>query len=265
MGDIAKRSKNEVQEYGFMEDLAGQGYEGMTQEDFSQAFVGILQPLSPQCMEDNDTYVEGAKPGLFFNRAINFVYGKSIDVIPLYYRHDWTEWKPERGGFAGRHDPESIVVDKSDYSSWKKGMPVPLVEGKDPRNLINDTYTFYCFLPEYPEHGIVILSFTSTNIKPAKNFNTLINMVRTPGGKQAPFFSSVWRLSTTKRNDGKNTWYTIGESKANAERLRYITADEYNNLIKPLIEMARAMEADYSKSQDMDERDVTPQDEDAPY
>ncbi len=196
---------------------------------------------------------------MFFNRAIGLIYGRALQIIPLYYQHDWTEWKPDRGGFAGRHNPESILADKSDYAHWKKGSPVELISGKDPRNIINDTYTFYCFLPEYPEHGIVILSFTSTNIKPAKNLNTLINMVRTPGGKQAPFFSSVWELTTSKRSDGTNTWYVIGESKANAERLRYITGEEYANMIKPLIEMARNMEADYSKSggEEDQERDVT--------
>lgn len=254
---VAKKKSTEVGDaMEFMEELAGQGYEGMTPDDFSQAFVGIMQPLSPENMEDNDAHIEGAKSGMFFNRAMGFLYGKELEIIPLYYRHDWTEWKPDRGGFAGRHDPESIYVDKSDYSKWKKGEPVGLVEGKDPRNLINDTYTFYCFLPEYPEHGIVILSFTSTNIKPAKNLNTLINMVRTPGGKQAPFFSSVWKIWTNKRTDGQNTWYVIGEKKANAERLRYITSKEYSNLIKPLIDLARNMDVDYSKSDEGREEKV---------
>lgn len=253
MGDMVKKEKGEVGEaMDFMEDLAGQGYDGMTVEDFSQAFVKILQPLSPAVIEDNPNYIEGAKPGLFFNQATGEVYGKSLKVIPLYYKHEWLEWKPNRGGFAGKHEPNAVAIDDSDYSEWVR---------KDNGNIINDTYTFYCMLPDSPEVGIVLMSFTSTNIKPAKNWNTMISMVRTPNGNQAPFFSSVWELRSTKRTDGTNTWYAIGENKVHAERLRYITGDEYNNFIKPLREMATALEVDYAKSEEEQTgmRDATPE------
>jgi hypothetical protein len=224
----------------FMEGIAGEGYGHMTNEDYIQAFVKILQPLSPQCVKGKEEFMPDAEPGMFYNNASGQLYGTTLKVIPLYYLHEWTEWKDNRGGFVGKHEPHSVRVDTSDFTKWMT----------DNGNVINDTYSFYVALPDYPEAGIVLMSFTSTNIKPAKSWNSMISMVRTPGGKQAPFFSSVWELGVTKREDNNNTWYTLGKDKANAKRERYINAEEYSTVVLPLVEMARNTAIAYDKGQE---------------
>ena len=239
--DIATKEEGAVAESGmdFLEANAGAGYEHMTSDDFVQSFIRIAQPLSPICVNGKDEYNPEAKPGLFYNVATGKLYGETLKVIPVYFKHEWLEFKPNRGGFAGKHEPHSVRVDTSDFKEW-------LMENG---NVINDTYTFFCFLPEFPEDGLVLMSFKSTDIKPAKSWNTMISMVRTPKGGQAPFYSSVWELGVTRRESGENVWYTIGKQKANAHRLRYITAEEYHEFIVPLIELAKTAEVDWDKDQ----------------
>ena len=53
-----------------METQAGAGFEGATAEDFSIPFITILQKMSPQCDEDSDGYVDGAKPGMFWDLSL---------------------------------------------------------------------------------------------------------------------------------------------------------------------------------------------------
>ena len=209
----------------FLDNMQGEGYEDISINDVSVPFLRILQKLLPQCDEGQEEYNKEAKPGMFLNSLTGELYGVSCKVIPVKYEKSWLEWKPNRGGFVGSHLPKSIQVDTSDYSAWKR---------VDNGNDITETVNYYCILPDYPEAGLIVLSLTSSALKHAKAWNNQIMTTRLKNGAKAPFFSSVWELSTKLNKNDQGSWYTIGLGSSPAiKRERFITEDEYTTLISP--------------------------------
>jgi hypothetical protein len=212
---------------------AGAGYEGMGAAQFSPMYLRILHSDAPQIQRGDAAFVEGAEFGHFFNDLTGKCYGPSIDVIPLKSDILWMEFKPDLGGFQGAHAPFSVPTLGDEY----KGM-VHAENG----NQIIPYHVFYVLVMdgdkiEQPVN-IGILSFKSTGIPHAKTWNTRIRQTLLPSGEQAPYYSSVWRLTTAKNQKQAGsktlTWFTIGEGKTTyAERLRFITKDDYLNAAKP--------------------------------
>lgn len=209
----------------FLEEVKDSNVElGMS--DITIPFLKILQKLSPQCDEENEEFVKGAKPGAFMNSLTGKVYGKSIKVIPIYYTKNYIEWKPNRGGLVKVHDIEPDMIDKSDYSEWK------LPNG----NLIVETMNYYCLLADDIGSGVVVFSLTSSALKYARAWNTQINTTRLDNGNKAPFFSSVWELSTKQNKNDSGTWHTIGVNSTPAiARERFINEEEYTKFIKDTV------------------------------
>lgn len=209
----------------FMEEIAGQGYENISQDDISTPFLKVAQALSPELDKEEDSYIKGLEVGMFFNSLTGTVYGREISLVPVHYEKSWLEWKPNRGGLIARHEPFSIQVDKTDFSKWTYG-----------NNIISETLMFYCFIEGHMQDGPIVYALTGSGIKHGKNWNTQIMMTKLPSGKKAPYFSSIWKLHTTKQSNDQGTWYQIGGKKTNAVRLRFITNKEYTDIIKPIRE-----------------------------
>jgi len=243
-------AKEEKKAVGFLEEHAGEGFEGIGALDFTIPFIRILQMLTPQAQSDNDAFIKGAKPGMFFNTVTERLYGTTINVVPIMYKKLWLEWAPNRGGLMGRHEPESIRVNKEKFSEWvnEKG------------NIISETHSFYVMVIDHFDEGPIILSLTSTGIRHAKNWNTQIMMTKLPSGSKAPYYSSIWELETVKCLNQQGVWYQIGDKKSMIKRIRFITEKEFNDFIFPTKEnMTSLKEVDYSQLEDTrEERNVGP-------
>lgn len=225
----------------FLNDYAGEGLENINLEDQKTPFLVILQILSPPCQRDNDAFVKGAEPGMFFNTALRKLYGRKINVIPLAMKKVWLEWKPNRGGLVDRHEPNSIPVDKTDFTEWKFN-----------GNIIQENYMFFCLIEGHFKDGIVILSLASSGIKHAKNWNTMIVNTKLPGGKPAPIFSSVWELESVKNTNDQGSWYQLGEKATSIKRTRYITPSEFKEKVLEARNQAKTInEPDLKQLEDM--------------
>jgi len=225
----------------FLNEQAGKGYDNVTSEDYQIPFLKILQTLSSCCDEEDETYIEGAKPGLFMNSLNSRIYGDSINIIPFYFDKTWLEWKPNRGGLVGQHKPKSIKIDTTDFSNWTT----------ESGNVITEHHNFYCVLPDYPEDGVLILSLSSSGIKHAKFWQSMISNVKLniKGElKQAPFYSSIWNISISKVKGDKGTYFAIGpQEKPNIKRISFISKDQYINYIKDNIDIVKSIEVNYSQ------------------
>lgn len=227
------------QEVGFLDEHSGEGLENIEISDLSLPFLRVAQPLSPQIDKDSEEFLEGLQVGMFFNTVTNRIYGKEINLIPMKYERSWVEWKQDRGGFVARHIPGSIDIDKSDFSKWKYNA-----------NVIQDTLMFYCMVADRLNEGPIVFCLSSTGIKHGKNWMTQINMTRLPSGKQAPIFSSVWKLFTTKQQNAKGSFYQIGGKSSNVSRARFIKPDEYSTFVAPNIEGLKNMSVDLKQLTD---------------
>jgi len=222
------------EQLAFMQDLAGQGFDGMTAGDFPVPFIKILTNGSPETIEGKAVFMPDAKPGMFLNTATRKLY-KTLEVIPLKYEMIWTEWKPrtDGGGFMGRHVPFAVPVIGDPFSGMKTK------EG----NEIVDHYMFYCLVVGELQKGPVILSLKGSGVKHAKNWNQKIRDLTVtvpdkdnPGKTKdvsAPFYGGVWKLTLHFNENDKGSWWSLGAGKETKgiEFVRYINQSDYEEFV----------------------------------
>lgn len=205
-----------------LEAMSGQGFEGADKDAYAIPFLRILQSGSPQVNEDEASYIEGAKPGMFFNTITGELYGKSVLVIPITYSRSFIEWQPNRGGFVKDHGNDPIILDRIVEIDDKHNSIL------DNGNVIQDARTHIVILADNPLGGPVILSMTSTGIKHSRKWMTLMNGIRIPNStKQAPMFACTWAIGTVRNENDDGKWYQVGDkSSTNIKMEGWVTKDQ---------------------------------------
>jgi hypothetical protein len=61
----------------------------------------------------------------------------------------------------------------------------------------------------------------------------MIRMTRLPSGAIAPYFSSVWQLSTVINKNDRGQWFSIGTKNSLIERVRFITKADFESFVAP--------------------------------
>jgi len=179
-----------------------EGFESITQQTMAIPFVRILQKLSPQLDKGKPEYIEGAEEGDFFNTVTKEVM-KGFKFVCLDFRQMYLEWLPDRGGFAGYHDSQNAarLAEESgtvqNFGKWKTTAG----------NLLQETYVYMGFVAGKESEGVVILSFSSSMIKAAKEWNRLMTTHVMPNGEVAAPYYLVWQFGTEYRKNEKGSWY----------------------------------------------------------
>lgn len=206
--ETSKVATSETFSYGDDERV---GFEGVKAEDLAVPFMGILQSNSPlvENCEDNS-----ARSGMF----VNTVTGEIIDgkegfpFIPVYIETAFAEWVPrtEGGGFVELHDPNGEFIQgilKNNGGSrippkGDDGKRIPFRNGDN--ELIETFYVYGLLLNDEGTEtsGFAVLSFTSTKIKPYRNWVTSMLMIK---GKP-PMFANRARIRTVKQSNKAGTF-----------------------------------------------------------
>ena len=181
------------------------GFQGIDNDTMAIPFVRVLQPGSPQAKKEEKTFIEGAEPGLFLNTVTKKLY-KAITVIVLQFEHIILEWKPRAtgGGLVGRHTYEygmKLATDTTQFGKWKTR------DG----NELQENYVYAALVCGEEKNGIVCLSFPSTFIKTAKEWNRLlvthiISEGKLKGQRAKPFYLK-WDISTEYVSKPPYSWY----------------------------------------------------------
>ena len=104
-------------------DLAGVGFEDVTNDDLALPFFTVLQSNSPQVADET---VEGAKAGMFYDTVGDQLFPGELGIVlqPVAIDHALVEWIPQNsgGGFVARHDWGT--GEAYDYAMQKTGGPV---------------------------------------------------------------------------------------------------------------------------------------------
>ncbi len=224
-----KKTGTATKKGSFLEEAAGIGLENIAQDDVQIPKLKLLQSMSPELDESKPAYNEKAKNGVFYLTIPGVPLGKKIEVIPLHQVTFWVEYLPGRGGFVGRHTPNSIPVDKTDFSNWYR---------KDTGNEIVESREWVVLVIGHEEVGPVLMSFTSSAIKASKAWMSLVSIERTPGGNPAPIFANVWELSSVSQSNDKGSWSVVSSAP---RKVRMITEKEYKSIVSPARDAAVAI------------------------
>lgn len=207
----------------FMDELADAGeqyQETMGKDDMSIPFLSILQSLSPQCTKGEAEYIKGAEPSDVFNTVTQALIKTTDDdsnaiegarILPIAYKRTFIEWIPrsQGGGIVQEYSVEdglSIITQRSSETGQdiiQEGSPL----GK-PGNQLNDTHTHFAFL--IGDDGTwepVVLTMTSTQIKPSKDLNNMVSKQKLPDGRKAPRFFGIYSFTTQRRSNDQGSWY----------------------------------------------------------
>lgn len=223
---VAVAAGGAVANYEGYADMAGQGFENQTSDDYTIPFLQILQGLSPQ-LEDNDDL----KVGMILNSVTGEVFqGKEgVAFIPATTHHQYVEWKPrdQGGGFVAVHEANSPMVKEcianQDFGVYKT---------PDGNDLIETFYVYGIVIDAEGSPSQAVLSFSGTKIKKYKAWQTTAKTVQIALGDgrriPAPLFAHRYRLTTVgeKNNKGSFSNWNITWDGANAMACRLAPDDE---------------------------------------
>ena len=164
-----------------------EGLEDMSKEDVLIPRLALAQALSPQVTEGDPNYIEGLKPGMFFNSMTGEVYGKEVTVQII--KKDALramEFFPQDDG-GGVKDPNVPLNDPR--LKWG-------ADGEKPVATLFRDYIARLL----PSEELIALSFKSSGIKAAKALNGLIVL------RNRPIFAGRYKITTAMELKPKPHW-----------------------------------------------------------
>jgi hypothetical protein len=187
---------------------AGRGT-SQAQEDNLVPLVYILQAQSPQLNRRNPAFIEGSEPGGIWlrNAADPVVPGeKGIIFQPCHFHKDWVEWIPrdKGGGFVARH--ADIPNDARRTEDPQNPSRVRFVRPNG--NEVIETRYHVGLVHRGDDRMPYVIPLTSSGHTVSRTWMQLMNTFRTPGGKIAPSFARLYRLTTAERTNAAGTWFT---------------------------------------------------------
>lgn len=215
---------------------AGAGFEGTSGADLSIPFISILQSNSPQVEEDSDRY----KPGMLVNTVTGDIidadvakHGAGQPFLPVHKETAYVEWVPRDsgGGFVGLHDPNGEVVKKAIAANG--GSRIGKLTLDNGNELIETHYIYGLLLDEAGETttGFAVVSFTSTKIKPYRDFTTAMYTLK----GRPPMFANRAVLKTVKQKNEKGSFFNF--------KIEPLKGSWSESLINPATEAALLEEA----------------------
>lgn len=185
------------------------GFEQMTAETLSKPYLRLAQKMSKAVEEADDAYIEGLKPGYFYDTATRRVFGTTVDVVIAGYSHVYFEYniqadgKPDKAKVIATHLADALRarrdIDRSNFKMWITQQGTGLVEA----------YVYYVVIPQYADEGLKIFSVTSTGIPAAKAMNTLMCTKKLPDGRAPMPHWMVFTLTSKPEQKDGNTFHKL--------------------------------------------------------
>jgi hypothetical protein len=220
-------------------------------EDNIIPLIYILQSQSPQALKQKPEYIKGAEAGNIWPRGTKTLIdgeNEGMPFIPVAFSKSWVEWRPDRGGFVGRH--------KYDATREDKGRPAGTRFVEDPKapGLGKWTTPSGNIVVETREHaglGYIdeqwsgcVISMSGSNHTASRAWMGLMKGKKIPGSDdRAPSFAYVYSLKTIAKSNDKGDWY--GWQAEDGQGDGEVTfLPEIDNGVE-LYKMARQLNADF--------------------
>jgi hypothetical protein len=198
-------TSNELAIMSDLEQDAGAGFDGMTQEDYALPFLRLLTSTSPEVGD-----MDGALPGMLLNSVTGELHDgkKGVFVVPCAYVRQYIEWMP-RGQGSGA--PVHIYPATSDILSQTHKEPGDNKDYLDNGNYIENTANYYVMMVDsngVPEPALITMK--STQLKKSRKWNSMMQSVKMAGKNglfTPPMFSQMYRLTTVAESNDKGKWF----------------------------------------------------------
>lgn len=236
-----------------MSTLAGDGSEEIGIDDLPRPALKLLAATSPECTIGDESHVEGAQAGMFYNAGTRRLYTNVLNnpdktypplvFIPVKYRLREIEYGRNRGGFKGEHFPKSeitknlkIVIDEQDRPHRITVNDTELVDTSIFFGLTIDPVSYE------PTQSIISLSISGKKF--AKNFNSYIKNLRDRGINgnvyEPAMYSRAYTLYSTFKPDPGPHWLWGFKLNQKLDPLN----DSHRKLIAAAMDYKRLIESD---------------------
>lgn len=194
-------------DWDFGEDES-KGFKGLTRDEFSIPFYGLLQSNS-DIVKKNE--VPGARGGLFINSMTKELVDKLI-IQPVVVDRVVVEWAPRgdakkvvaRYKFADEIVQRAIERNNGSIISTKEK---PLFSGNDKNTLKDTRYVYFQRLAEdgLTVIGFGIMGFASTKIKKLVDATSAINQ----SGLKCPMWSGRFVMTAQLEDRGPDSFHNV--------------------------------------------------------
>lgn len=169
----AKPQTTAVATRGDMPDYikqAARGSENVDMQDLVIPRIELVQALSPCIEEGNAQYIEGAKPGMFYNSVTRELYGPSVIVCPAFFKKQYLCWRDRKtgGGFGGAFDSMAEAQDRIAQEDMRSQDDWEAVETAIQIVLV--------YNPETQDMSEAVISMARTKMKVSRQWNSLIRV-----------------------------------------------------------------------------------------
>lgn len=181
----------------------------LTKDDLAIPFISVLQANSPQVKRSEGAYIEGAQEGFLYNNVTNQIIDPAKDgfvFVLCAYKRTFVEWRVREkgGGFVAEHPATTPLRNRTMRDEKNRD----IIEGNG--NQLNDTRAYYVMVKQDAGFVPAVISFTSTQIKKAKQLNMQLEMLRLRGADgrsyTPPPFASLVRGTTVPESNEKGSW-----------------------------------------------------------
>jgi hypothetical protein len=198
---------------------AGKGV-STASEDNIVPLLYLLQKGSPQLdRADKVKYIKGAKDGDIWVRGTTTVIDgeeEGIEVVPCHFSKCWIQWKPNRGGFVGRHltRPAEAVLKEEETDGGGTRNVWRMKNG----DAVVETREYVVIITSLPKPLTLVIPMSSTNHTPAREWMGLINNCLIPGSdKTAPIYGYKYRMRSVPKKNDQGSWYMWSITHAGEE------------------------------------------------
>lgn len=187
-----------------------EGFENMGPEDVNQPRLMLAQSNTPQAKRKDAKYIQGLAEGMFFNSVTSQIYGEKVKLTPImFFKSNLLFRDMDEGGgllcrandaMHGVGDPGGLCA-KCPKFMWADNEPPECT-----------AYFNYAALV-IPDKGplslesLVIVSMKSTNLKLAKDWNSLMRLRQDERKQQLPMWRGIYTLQSEPRHEAQYSWH----------------------------------------------------------
>ena len=181
------------------------GYEGVDRECTIIPFLKMAQSSTDEAKKGNPSRIDGLEVGGFFCPTSRKVYGDRIELVILRFYRQYTVYESREvdAKFMGTMAPEDFHKIESQCTRERSYF----LDAEGHRYV--DTRNFIVFVHGHYDDGPMLLSLSSTGIKPSQKWLTQAQNVRSPDGRLAPIWANVWELTTAYFDNPLGSYYQI--------------------------------------------------------